>query len=340
MTSIALKKCANGGLKLKTSGRLDTCCDFCEIAISLERERIMAIPPTVFKEYGEGLLIITDLNTNPVTITRVFVRDVFEYQYMVEGYEEPFYVFEYFRCDNCEKVVLYSGQKYVLSRYSTQFFPILNACRGCIVKYLDPTLLAVVDASGPSEPNIGHFVARKVWSYTNNNAFPQIVYYVGGGNVPPINQFVDNWAQLLTDGKTPQEEGLNIDRVEVFPNQTVDLYNINESDNPGYNPWEIHVKVYAVDVTCDPCEVKLYEAMQEKSATGSIIRKYGAGYYNGGGQHKPCKAAFLVGRNHWFYLYVQDCETCEVAYIWDEAENPNAPYVEDATACDGEGEVQ
>ena len=338
MTSIALKKCANGGLKLKTSGRLDTCCDFCEIAISLERERIMAIPPTAFKEYGEGLLIIYDWDTE--TESRVFVHDAFEYQYRRDGYDEPFYAFEYFRCSDCEKIVLYNGQEYVLSSYRITFWPILNACRGCIVKYLDPTLLAVVDASGPSDTNIGHFVARKVWSYTNNNAFPQIVYYVGGGNVPPTNQFVDNWAQLLTDGKTPQDEGLNIDRVEVFPNQTVDLYNINESNHPGYNPWEIHAKVYAIDVTCDPCEVKLYEAMQKKSATGSIVRKYGAGYYTGNGQHKPCKAAFLVDRYDWFYLYVQDCETCDVAYIWDESENPNPPYIEDATACDGEGEVQ
>jgi hypothetical protein len=335
MTSMALRKCANGGLKILANGRLDTCCDPCEITIDLERKRIQALPDlTNFFEGEEGLLVVENHDQSK---NEYYVRHVFAYTYYDENAGWPIDVLEYFDCENCDKIVLYSSNDGFIT-WHYRFFYLPDSCHGCIVKMRDPTLLATIDEKGPHEANWDNFTYHLLYTYTNSSDTPQVVFYEEGGDQRPESMDIDNWAQLLKNGQVPQEEGYNISSVLLYPHESVSLYDINQSHLLVGNPWEVHCKVYMAEVICDPCEVAIYEATTEEGVT----QVYGAGYFTGGSSEQPYKAAYLTDIMDTLTMWGFTCDTCEKVRLWSgyAGDSPEIPYREDETACDGEDEVQ
>ena len=336
MTSMALKKCANGGLKLKANGRLETCCDPCDIAIDQERERIMSLPTlSNFVEYGEGVLVANmyDSSANDYIERRYNCKAAFEFTIVVDGW--PITTLEYFDCENCELHVLWSDY---MTQNTYKFYAMPSICRGCIFKYKDATLLATIDEGGEGEDTTQGFIARAVWSYTNNSNMPQMVFYEEGGDVSPSGRNIDDYAQLVLNGQQPTD-GKDIYYALVYPHDTVTLYSINEQRPLPIHPWEIHCKVYMAEITCDPCEVAIYKMLHEN--TEQITNRYGAGFYTGGGTNTPCKSAVTTFADYVVKLYGVTCD-CEAVLLWSVSafDQYTIPYTEDATACDGEGEVQ
>ena len=332
-----LKLCANGGMKLDATGLAVGCCDPCEISIDRERERIQLLPSlSNFFEGGEGLLVVDD-TFNETTI-EYYVKHVFAYTVYDENEGWNVDVLEYFDCENCERIVLYSSYDGFML-YPYRFFALPDACNGCIIKYNNAQLLATIDESGTHEPTYDNFIYRAVYSYTNNTDKKQCVFYKAGGNDLPNEREIDNWAQLLKNGEVPTVEGEDIYSVLLYPNETVTLYIINESHNQTYNPWEIHCKVYAADITCDSCEIAIEKAIEDAH---NVIYRFGVGYYTGNGANTPCRAAFVDDEYDHYTLYGFTCDTCEKVVLWDAYawDVQTIPYTEDDTACDGEGEVQ
>ena len=340
--TIGLRLCANGGLKIADDGLVLGCCDPCEITISRELERIQNLANLVrMYEYGEGLLVCQEQDAyyNPVE-KRYYCRAAFFYEYRVEEELMDLVVLEYFDCENCEKIVVFEGLMNECPPYN--FYPMTDICNGCIFKYKNPTLLTTIDASGPHEPTYEEPIIRSLYSYTNNTPNMQYIFWTEGGNVQPNERNVDNWAQILKAGQTPTE-GENIYSQILYPNETATLYDINESHNTEYNPWELHCKVYMAEITCDPCEVAVYKKQYESE--GETLRtEYGAGFFTGGGAHTPYQKAFTMSYNTFTVrLYGVTCDTCEIVLLdsWDAWDWEHVvPYTEDETACDGEGEVQ
>ncbi len=339
---LPLKLCANGGMQIDATGLVVPCCDPCDISIDAERERIQKLRLVNFTEYGEGLLNVRgfDYSADKSLDTNYHAKAVFDYTYYQNETDSfPLHVLEYFDCENCELHVVYRS---IDPELSYRFFPMPDICNGCVFKFREPLLLATIDEGGPHEDTFDDPVIRALYSYTNTTDKMQYVFWTEGGNVAPSNRWIDNFAQILKNGQTPHE-GEDIFHVILFPNETATLYDINESHNTDYNPWELHCRVYVAEITCDPCEVAVYRKMYE-SEDESLVSKYGAGFYTGNGSNAPYRKAFVLAYNSFtLRLYGVTCDTCEIVLLeswgaWDDEHV--VPYTEDDTACDGEGEVQ
>lgn len=325
----ALKLCANGGMKLEAGGLASACCDPCELAVDAERRRIKAIPLLVsLEEHSEGLLVYNN--------SQYKCKAAFCYSYYASASDSsPTSVLEYFDCENCERTTLYSGSGGLGVSY--RHYPLPDICSGCIIKMDDSTLLATIDDSGPDESGNVEPIKHLVFEYTNSTGKIQYIYWTEGGNETPINAVIDNWAVMEKDDV--QDWTQDIYYAILYPGDTARLYAVNQANPDGAfnNPWEIHVKVYMAEVTCDPCEIKVYNAMHEPGV--SVYASYGPGFYTGGGGNAPYKAAFVSSDGPEKTLWGFTCDTCEKVMLWRD-ESSNIPYTEDATACDGEGEVQ
>ena len=132
MTSTALKLCANGGLKLDSSGLVLGCCDPCELSIDMERDRIQRIASLFdFVEYGMGRITSHETDKDGDPIDRYYdCRVAFYYAYVADGAQT--YVLEYFDCRECEKKVIFRVNEYPENKYVFTADPLIcSVCELC-----------------------------------------------------------------------------------------------------------------------------------------------------------------------------------------------------------------